>query len=258
VVYSSEKISQLDAAIKALRTAFEGLPSQARSEGEDESQSSPLAGVSPEFVGLAYPAAVHKVLELQPARGVLTVNKIVEVLGMHGIVPKSHSPRGTIKNALNRRKTMVGDVVDTGLGEWGLRSWYTDSELKKFEMGQTGANARDYDLHIAKTKKGIEAAKARGAFYGRPPMLTEEMWNLAVRLIADEGKSMSFVYAEVCKLFPEGEEPSCQSALYNKRKKFLAREPYPPKWRTYFEARKRIEDVKAEIEKGVPKLRSVS
>jgi hypothetical protein len=248
VVYSSEKISQLDAAIKALRTAFEGLPLQAGSADKDALQSAALTEVSPDFVGLAYPAAVHKALTLQPERRALTVGQIVEVLQARGVVLNAHNPRNTVKTALNRRKATIGDVVHTGLGEWGLRSWYTDSDLKKFEMGQTGAKARDYDLHIAKTKKGIEAAKARGAFYGRPPRLTEEMWNLAVRLMADEGKPMAFVY---------GEEPGCQSALYLRRKDFLARKPYPPRWRTYFETRKGAEAVKAEIVKALPKLRSV-
>jgi hypothetical protein len=218
----------------------------------------PLIEVSPEFVGLAYPAVVHKVLTLQPNRHPLTVDQIVEVMAMHGVVPDSQDPRNTVKTALNRRKATNGDVIHTGLGEWGLCSWYTDSDLKKIEMAQNGANARDAALHSAKMKKGIAATKARGAHYGRAPRLTEDMWNLAVRLIADEGKSMAVVHSEVSKLLREGEEPISKGTLWLRREELLGRKPYPPKWRKFFESRKNAQTLKAELNKTPPMLRSVT
>lgn len=260
-VFSREKLQQMDEAIKARRATIEGFqfpglqqPPSATVEGAPVSSDRPI---DRKFSAMAYPAMVHHVLSLQPERVPLTVNGILEVMEAHGVIPESSSPRNTIKTALNRRSTKERDIVHTGLGEWGLVSWYSASELEKFERGQDGSKARDAKMHKANMKKGIAAVQARGAHYGKPPKITEEMWNLAVKLIADEGQTVAFAHKEIVKLFPDGEEPIGVGALQNRRKEFLARAPYPSSWRAYFENRKKVEAVKADIENSAPILRSI-
>ena len=104
---------------------------------------------------------VHHVLSLQPERVPLTVNGILEVMSAYGVTPESAMPRNTVKTALNRRSTKERDVIHTGLGEWGLVSWYSPSEIEKFERGQDGSKARDAKMHKTNMKKGIAAAQAR-------------------------------------------------------------------------------------------------
>jgi hypothetical protein len=257
--FSREKLKQMDDAIQARKKILEGFhfhgPSQNIVEDGEHPKAEPLR--SNEFAGLAYPAMVHRALSLQPARQSLTVNGILEVLELHGVVPRSQDPRNTVKTALNRRKAKVGDIVHTGLGEWGLVEWYSDSELEKFERAQDGANARDAKLHKANMKKGIAAAKARGAHYGKPPKITEEMWNLAIKLFADEGRSISYVHKKVMELLADGEQPMTKASFGNRRKQFLSREPYPAHWRAYFEQKRQAMKLKAEIEKSEPELRIV-
>ena len=256
--FAREKLAQMDGGIQARMQTVEGLnfttPAVPKEAGEVVSVEVPY---SSDFAGLAYPAMVHRVLTLQSARQPLTANGILEAMNLHGVVPKSHDPRNTVKTALNRRKTHPGDVVHTGLGEWGLVEWYSESDLEKFERGLDGANARDARLHKANMKKGIAAAQARGAHYGKPPKITEEMWNLAVKLFADEGRTTSYVQEKIAELFEDGEKPIGKMALQNRKKAFLNREPYPSRWRAYFKQRKQAKKIKAEIEKSEPDLRVV-
>lgn len=256
-VFSREKIAQMDAAIKARKAASEGFTFQATGLSQNGStQERDATEISAEFAGLAYPAMVQKVLSLQPERTPLTVDGILEVMALHGVVPEAKDPRHTVQTALNRRKTKNGDIIHTGLGEWGLKDWYTPSDLEKFSRAQNGANARDAVKHKQAMKRGIESAKARGAHYGKPPKITEEMWILTTRLYVDEGRSWDYIYEKVCELFEDGEEPISKPSLYNRRKQFQAREPYPARWKAYFDSRAKAEKAKAEVE-GKPRLRAV-
>jgi hypothetical protein len=256
-VFSREKIAQMDAAIQARKTASEGFNFQASGLSHTaETVARKEPEVSPEFVGLAYPAMVHRVLTLQPERSPLTVDGILEVMALHGVVPESKDARHTVQTALNRRKTKNGDIIHTGLGEWGLKDWYTPSDLEKFAMAQNGANARDASRHKQAMKRGIAAVKARGAHYGKPPKITEEMWNLTIRLYVDEGRSWDYIHEKVCELFEDGEEPISKPSLYNRRKQFSDREPYPARWKAYFDSRAKAERAKKEVE-GRPSLRAV-
>ncbi|WP_341368104.1 hypothetical protein [Yoonia sp. BS5-3] len=256
--FARQRLSQLDAAINARKEALEGFGSFALG-GVDDSASADTAssGVSEGFEGLAYPAVVHKVLSLQPRREPMTVNQILDAMELHGVVPESQSPRNTVITALRRRSTKLGDIIHTGMGEWGLREWYSESEAQKFERAVDGANARDAKMHKENMKKGIAQTQARGAHYGKPPKITEEMWLLATRLVADEGRKIPEVYEEICKLFErDGEEPIGLQSLANRRKDFLARRPYPSSWKTYFANRDRLLDAKSGPE-DKPKLRAV-
>jgi hypothetical protein len=177
----------------------------------------------------------------------MTVDQILYVMQCHGVIPESQSPRGTVQTALNRRKKEQGDVVHTGLGEWGLKEWYSESDLKKFALAQNGANARDAALHSEAMKKGIAATQARGAFYGQPPKISEEMWEVARRMLVDEGRSASEAYDVIVKMTPDGIKPIGKGAFMNRKKQIVAGEPYPAKWRAYFDLKKKELEAKNEI-----------
>lgn len=148
-------------------------------------------------------------------------------------------------------------MIHTGFGEWGLAEWYSATELKKLEKIPDGANARDKSMHASKMKTGIAAVKARGAHYGRAPKITEEMWDLAVRLCADEGKPIAEVYPEILKLIPEGQDPIAKTAFSNRKKQFMAREKYPDSWRAYFEGRRKVQEIKDSLDGEAAELRDI-
>ena len=262
--YSREKLGQMDAAIAARRETFDGfafssiLTANEVEKTIDAGDKSPPAA-SDLFSGLALPAMTHRVLTLQPSRQPMTVQQILKVMELHDVTPTAMDPRGSIQTALNRRKTKSGDVLHTGLGEWGLVEWYIPSEIEKFNLlhAKDGANARDKKLHVKNMKKGIQAAQARGAHYGKPPKLTEEMWNLATKLFADEGCSVAYVHVQLTALSADGKEPMAKVSLRNRRKQFVNREPYPERWRAYFKQRGKSEKLKAEIENSDRALRII-
>lgn len=247
--FSRLQIQEMDDQIRRRKERSDKFKFQ-MALNEVEPTQDEQARVSPEFQGLSYPSVVHKILSLQSERTALTVSGIAEAMALHGVVPVAKDPRSTVQTALNRRRRTHGDIVHIGLGEWGLKEWYTKSDLKRFDMAQTGANSRDTAEHRKAMIKGIKESQARGAYYGKPPKITEEMWNLIIRLYVDEGQPMAHVHRKVSELFPEGETPITQTALYNRRKQFMAREPYPKSWRAYFQSRDAHEDAKKKVEEG--------
>lgn len=258
-VFSRDKLAQMDSGIKARLETLEGFQFKGLEVRATKTSNVPDATrqVDDTFSKMSYPVMVHHVLSLQPERQPMTASDILEVMISHGVEPEANDPRNTVKTALNRRKDKIGDVVHTGLGEWGLKSWYSDSDLKKFTMGLDGSNGRDAKRHIEKTKKGIAALKARGSHYGKPPRITEEMWNLAIRLFADEGRSISYVHEKIVEMTPEGETPIVKSGFSNRKKQFMAREPYPARWKAYFEQKTRQLEAKASVDAGDTELRLI-
>ena len=258
-VFSREKLEQMDSGIKARMQTIEGLSFKgagALSVGVHAENSS-SDQVDEVFASMSYPVMVHHVLSLQAERCPLTASEILDVMNKHGVDPEAHDPRNTVKTALNRRKEKVGDIVHTGLGEWGLVSWYSESELEKFSRGLDGSNGRDAKRHVQKTKDGIAALKARGVHYGRAPKITEEMWDLAVRLYADEDRPTSYVYQRLLELTPEGQEPIVKSSFSNRKQQFMAREPYPAKWKAYFDQRQVERQAKESVASSDTELRLI-
>lgn len=258
-VFSRDKLAQMDRGIAARRETLEGFQFRGLEVQATNNMSAPdaIVQVDETFSKMSYPVMVHHVLSLQSERKPMTASDILDVMISRGVKPEANDPRSTVKTALNRRKDKIGDVVHTGLGEWGLKSWYSDSDLKKFAKGLDGSNGRDAKRHIEKTKKGIAALKSRGSHYGKPPRITEEMWNLAIRLFADEGRSISYVHSKIVELTPEGETPIVQSGFSNRKKQFMAREPYPARWKAYFEQRARQLEAKASVDAGDTELRLI-
>lgn len=258
-IFSRTKLEQMDRAIEARRQASDGFHFGAlgASSAEQPSSEAPQLPTSDEFNGMALPAMVHHVLELQPNRLPATATKILEVLEAHGVAPSTKAPLHSVQTALNRRKDTLGDVIHTGFGEWGLLDWYTESEIKKLAKVPDGANARDKAMHADKMKKGIAKVRARGAHYGKPPKITEEMWKLATKLINEDGYGITRVHQEVIKLTPEGIDPIGLAALSNRKKQFVAREPYPESWRNYFQHQKKVKEIKDSLDGNVSDLRVI-
>lgn len=218
---SREKLQKMDQAIEARKeTLNDGFSFPSLSVDHPEAAPFPETTVSEEYKGMTLPSMVHQAIALQPRRSRITAMQILEVMKEHGVEPTSQDPLNSVQTALNRRKTKNGEILHTGLGEWGLCEWYTESEIEKLKLVQDGANGRDKGRHIEAMKEGIAAAKARGAPYGKSPKITEQVWNLAVKLCTDEGRSIDYVHEKICELYGDGEDPITRNSLYNPRKKF--------------------------------------
>ena len=126
--------------------------------------------------GMALPEAAAEQLSISGKPQ--TAREIWAAISAHGVVSGSKDPAHGIQWALRRRAEKVGDVVLVGYGKWGLREWFTDEKLKEIEGSIGGMAGRDRDVHIQKTKQGIDNLKARGVKWGRPLGVTlEQMTN---------------------------------------------------------------------------------
>ena len=192
--------------------------------------------VSEDFLGLALPAAVKRVLERVPTRQPKTASEILSVLERHNAAPTSEDPVKSVQTALNRRRKAEGDVVHVIHGRWGLKEWYTGEEIAQFQGQQDGANARDKQLHSERMKIGIQRVRATGAHYGAAPKITPLQWERALELVRSGVTKMSEIHREVIKLTPKGEKPMVPMTISRQKDKLLALEAYPERWQAYFDA----------------------
>lgn len=81
---------------------------------------------------------------------------------------------------------------------------------------------------------------------------------MAAKLFNENGYSLAQVHEEIIKLTPEGEDPIGKGALSNRRKDIASGEPYPPRWKAYFDQKMRINSTKADLaDAGEKKIVSI-
>ena len=137
--------------------------------------SEPRLKIVPEtspFYGMAFPEATAKQIEL--AGEPQLPREIWPVLDAAGFVTNSKEPLNAVFWALKRRAEKRGDVILVGEGRWGLTRWYTPAEIKHIVETRGKMAGRDREMHIRKTKIGVENLRANGVKIGAPAKMTAE------------------------------------------------------------------------------------
>ena len=125
-----------------------------------------------------------------------------------GYEMESERPEVAITAAMKRRSNNYGDIVQIKYGEWGLREWYSQKELKAFD-------------HKARTIAGMDAARARGVKIGSAMKLTEGDAVIFKEMVASGTKIGS-----ICEKFG-----IAYATFHNYRKRLESwnpGDPYPP------------------------------
>jgi hypothetical protein len=164
--------------------------------------------MSGRFFGLSKPDACVKLLK--ETDHPLTPLEMGETLVAEGF-PITHEDRAKgIRWALKKRAEKVGDVVLVGLGQWGLREWYTDDELELLKRGRGGMGGRDRKTHSARTKAGMAALRENGVTLGRTEKMTPQVMGtieqmlLAQRKVADIASELGVSKASIYGRFTVG------------------------------------------------------
>ena len=134
----------------------------------------------------------------------LLTKEISEALLTVGFQIMHSDPAHAVHNQLTKRSKREGDVIFVGGGRWGLKEWYTKAELEGIEALRGGMPGRDVELHKKKVREAIDAAKARGARFGRPTfndLYSDEDFTTYRRLRA-EGKSVKEALAAIKMPYP--------------------------------------------------------
>jgi hypothetical protein len=66
------------------------------------------------------------------------------------------------------------DVVLCGFGKWGLRKWYSSTEIEELEQKWGGLGGRSADTHAARTREAVRKKIARGETWGKRRTITGE------------------------------------------------------------------------------------
>lgn len=166
---------------------------------EDEAKLSPYDGLS---ISEAATEILHS--NQEPLRA----KAIIRILAESGYEMTAEKPEIALAKALMRRAGNYGDVVRIDFGTWALRDRYSKKELASLQ-------------HKARTKTGLERAKARGATIGQPPKLNEHQAAEFKRLVdqrVDKKRILSVF-------------PMSVGSYYNYRKMVAGwnpGEPWPP------------------------------
>jgi hypothetical protein len=200
----------------------------------DKSTTSSVPVGGGRFRNMSQPRAVYAAIEYigHP----VVAREILACLEEDGAAPTGSDPVKKVQVALNRRAKTEKDVLHVGDGMWALTTWYTPTELEKYRQAENPAGARDKAEHARRMSEGIRKSQARGAHYGNAPKLTAEMWNLAMKMLRDEGAAISQTYREIIKLTPPGTKPMHYNVLRLYSKRIKAGEPYPANWKAYYES----------------------
>lgn len=164
-----------------------GKPSQQNAEpastlkdGRDKSKSAGQGKAKP-YSGLTISDAVVEVLE---ASGIpMSTGQIWAALQKGGVEPIAEDSVKSVTWALRKRARNHSDVLHVSYGKWGLRKWYSESQLRKLAKSNTGRGGESSDVHAERTKAGIERRRAAGHQVGAPSRMTPERRADAERLL---------------------------------------------------------------------------
>lgn len=182
------ELSSVVAAIAALEEAVSVGSANKASDGSEVN-----------FDGLTQPEMAAETLRIKGKP--LTSREALDFWIDHSRAPAGSSPEQQVQVAFRNRAKSTGDVVHVGDGKWGLREWFSKSELRdiqsKADMIDAG-RARDKKEHIAKTVEGIRKSQAKGVYHGAPPKLTPSQWALAVEM-AEKGESLREIHRQIAE-----------------------------------------------------------
>jgi len=97
---------------------------------------------------------------------------IWEALAKTGREVESDNPVRSVQWALKKMAAQNDDVFSPGWGKWHVRSRYSKSQLQKLIAKGAGRGGRSAEEHVARTKAGLERAKASGKKLGARPKFT--------------------------------------------------------------------------------------
>lgn len=101
--------------------------------------------------------------------------QIWEALAAAGREVEADNPVRSVQWALKKLVAQNDDVFSPGWGKWHLKSKYTKAQLTKLIAKSAGRGGRSASEHVARTKAGLEKAKASGKKLGATPRVDDAM-----------------------------------------------------------------------------------